>query len=152
MSLPSSMADFVPCDRLLQKAYCLSTFSCELNFQTACCKYILSDVLLWSIAEYFYELCRTTSKNSQRYYTTKRLKRDLLSNTPNFYVRVGEFFADIYLRGMRDRSMHGIGAGNPAGNPANCLIYTTNAHRSVSEQGHLQPRCHSKARPPSRQL
>ena len=22
MSLPSSMADFVPCDRLLQKAYC----------------------------------------------------------------------------------------------------------------------------------
>ena len=26
--------------------------------------------------------------------------RDLLSNTPNFYVRAGE-----YLRGMRDRSM-----------------------------------------------
>ena len=48
---------------------------------------------------------QTTSKNSQRYYTTKRLIRDLLSNTPNFYVRAGEFFADIYLRGMRDRSM-----------------------------------------------
>ena len=25
MSLPSSMADFVPCDRLLQKAYCFET-------------------------------------------------------------------------------------------------------------------------------
>ena len=34
---------------------------------------------------------QTTSKNSQRYYTTKRLIRDLLSNTPNFYVRAGEF-------------------------------------------------------------
>ena len=34
---------------------------------------------------------QTTSKNSQRYYTTKRLTRDLLSNTPNRYVRAGEF-------------------------------------------------------------
>ena len=34
---------------------------------------------------------QTTSKNSQRYYTTKRLIRDLLSNTSKFYVRVGEF-------------------------------------------------------------
>ena len=25
MSLPSSMADFVPCNRLLQKAYCLDS-------------------------------------------------------------------------------------------------------------------------------
>ena len=53
--------------------------------------YILLDVLLCSIAEYFYELCRvklqTTSKNSPRYYTTKRLIRDLLSNTPNRYVK-----------------------------------------------------------------
>ena len=48
---------------------------------------------------------QTTSKNSQRYYTTKRLIRDLLSNTPNCYVRGGENFANIYLRGMRDRSM-----------------------------------------------
>ena len=47
---------------------------------------------------------QTTSENSQRYYTTKRLIRDLLSNTPNCYVR-GENFASIYLRGMRDRSM-----------------------------------------------
>ena len=42
---------------------------------------------------------QTTSKNSQRYYTTKRLIRDLLSNTPNWYVRASEF------RGMRNRSM-----------------------------------------------
>ena len=47
---------------------------------------------------------QTTSKNYQRYYTTKRLIRDLLSNTPKFYV-VGGNFADIYLRRMRDRSM-----------------------------------------------
>ena len=31
------------------------------------------------------------SKNSQRYYTTKCLIRDSLSNTPNCYVRAGEF-------------------------------------------------------------
>ena len=47
---------------------------------------------------------QTTSKNSQRYYTTKRLIRDLLSNTPNFYVRVGEFRGYLFT-GMRDRSM-----------------------------------------------
>ena len=34
---------------------------------------------------------QTTSKNSQRYHTTKRLIRDLLSNTTNCYVRLGEF-------------------------------------------------------------
>ena len=33
---------------------------------------------------------QTTSKNSQRYYTTKRLIRDLLYNTPYRYVRGGE--------------------------------------------------------------
>ena len=45
-----------------------------------------------------------TSKNPQRYYTTKRLKRDLLSNTPNCYVHVRNF-ADIYLWRICDRSM-----------------------------------------------
>ena len=45
----------------------------------------------------------TTRKNSQRYYTTKRLLRDLLSNTPNCYVRGGELRE--YLQGMRDRSV-----------------------------------------------
>ena len=49
---------------------------------------------------------QTTSKNSQRYYTTKRLIRDLLSNTPNYIVMfVEENSASIYLQGMRDRSM-----------------------------------------------
>ena len=47
---------------------------------------------------------QTTSKNSQRYYTTKRLIRDLLSNTPNCYVRGGEL-REYLLQGMRDRSM-----------------------------------------------
>ena len=52
--------------------------------------YILLDVLLCSIAEYFYFyfVCiltspyGTTRKNTQRYYTTKRLIRDLLFNAP----------------------------------------------------------------------
>ena len=39
---------------------------------------------------------QTTSKNSQRYYTTKRLIRDLLSNTPNCYVRGGELREYIF--------------------------------------------------------
>ena len=34
---------------------------------------------------------QTTSKDTQRYYTTKRLKRDLLFNMPNCYVCAGEF-------------------------------------------------------------
>ena len=48
---------------------------------------------------------QTTSKNSQRYYTTKRLIRDLLSNTPNCYVRGGELSRVFIYGGMRDRSM-----------------------------------------------
>ena len=36
---------------------------------------------------------QTTSKNSQRYYTTNPLIRDLLSNTSNCYVSAGEFRA-----------------------------------------------------------
>ena len=50
---------------------------------------------------------QTTSKNSQRYYTTKRLIRDLLSNAPNWYAFVRANFVDIYSQGMRDRSMRG---------------------------------------------
>ena len=45
------------------------------------------------------------SKNAQRYYTTKRLIRDLLSNTPNCYVRGGELREYLFFGGMRDRSM-----------------------------------------------
>ena len=48
---------------------------------------------------------QTTSKNSQRYYTTKRLIRDLLSNTPNCYVRWEELREYIFTGGMRDRSI-----------------------------------------------
>ena len=47
---------------------------------------------------------QTTSKNSQQYYTTKGLIRDLLSNTPNWCV-CARNFVDIYLQGMLDRSM-----------------------------------------------
>ena len=36
---------------------------------------------------------QTTRKNSQRYNTTKRLIRYLLFNTPNCYIRAGEFRA-----------------------------------------------------------
>ena len=48
---------------------------------------------------------QTTSTNSQRYYTTKRLIRDLLSNTPNCYVRGGELREYLFTGKMRDRSM-----------------------------------------------
>ena len=66
---------------------------------------------------------QTTSKNSQRYYTTKRLIRYLLSNTPNWYV-----FVHIYSQGMRDRSMRSgtklareikLTDWSMAGNPSN---------------------------------
>ena len=48
---------------------------------------------------------QTTIKNFQRYYTTKRLIRDLLSNTPNCYVRGGRTSRIFIYGGMRDRSM-----------------------------------------------
>ena len=54
--------------------------------------------MLCSIAEYFYEPTRRvkiqrTSKNSQRYYTTKCLIRDFLSNTPNCFFFVTSILA-----------------------------------------------------------
>ena len=59
---------------------------------------------------------QTTSKNSQRYYTTKRLMRDLLSNTPNFYVCAGEFRGYIFTGNAWQKyaRRNGICAGNPA--------------------------------------
>ena len=73
--------------------FCIDLFKLEIQIQKQLffSIRILLDVLLCSIAEYFYELCCIfniqTSKNSQRYYTTKPLIRDLLSNTPNcFFV------------------------------------------------------------------
>ena len=47
--------------------------------------------------------------------------RDLLSNTPNCYVLCGRNFADIYLEGMRDRSMQS-GTELARENPANWLV------------------------------
>jgi len=50
--------------------------------------------ILWDVLLCFYKLCvfwraqkQTTSKHSQRYYTTKRLTRDLLSNSLNCFFR-----------------------------------------------------------------
>ena len=59
---------------------------------------------------------QTTSKNSQRYYTTKRSIRELLSNTPNYYVRAGEFLGYLFTGNawQKDAKRNGIGAGNPA--------------------------------------
>ena len=48
---------------------------------------------------------QTTSKNSQRYYTTKRLIRYLLSNTPNGCVRAGEFRGYLFTG---DTALHCI--------------------------------------------
>ena len=57
-----------------------------------------------------------TSKNSQRYYTTIRLIRDLLSNTSNCYVGAGEFRGDLFTgNAWQKRNGNGIGALNPAG-------------------------------------
>ena len=59
---------------------------------------------------------QATSKNSQRYYTTKRLIKDLLSNTPKFYVRVGEFRGYLFTGNAWQKyaKRSAIGAGNPA--------------------------------------
>ena len=75
--------------------------------------YILLDVLsckyrwvLLQVVPYFGEpvgrvKIQTTSKNSQRYYTAKRLITDLLSHTTNFYVHVREYFADMFTVQLR---------------------------------------------------
>ena len=47
---------------------------------------------------------QTTSKNTQRYYTTKRLI-EIYYPTHQILMSVRTNFADIYSRGMRDRSM-----------------------------------------------
>ena len=47
---------------------------------------------------------QTTSKNSQRYYSTKRVIRDLLPTSQNCYFCAGEFRGYL-LQGMRDKVM-----------------------------------------------
>ena len=65
--------------------------------------YILLDILLCSIAEYFYKLGHKQTNNESKfstiqYYTTKCLIRETR--------QIGIWnFVDIYLQGMRDRSM-----------------------------------------------
>ena len=56
---------------------------------------------------------QTTSKNTQRYYTTKRLIRDLLSDTPNCLCPCGRI-SWIFIYGecvtevcQRERNWHG---------------------------------------------
>ena len=48
---------------------------------------------------------QTRSKNSQRYYTTKRLIKEIYYPTRQIVMFVEENSASIYLQGMRDRSM-----------------------------------------------
>ena len=103
-------------------------YTCSANWNI----YILLDVLLCSIAEYFYELCRiltrptgsskygTTRKNTQPYYTTKRLIRNLLSNTPNCYFRVSGFRGHLFTRNAWQK--YAKRKGIRAGNPANWLV------------------------------
>ena len=59
---------------------------------------------------------QTTIKNSQRYYTTRRLIRDLLSNTPNCYVIAREFSRHLVTENAWQKyaRRNEIGAGNPA--------------------------------------
>ena len=79
---------------------------------------------------------QTTSKNSQRYYTTKRLIRDLLSNTPNCYV-VEENSASIYLQGMRDRS---VGSGTKFAREIQLTDWSTAGNLSNRSSGLQIPR------------
>ena len=62
---------------------------------------------------------QTTSKNSQRYYTKKRLIRDLLSNTPNCSVRAiyGECVTEVCEaeRNRREKSSSLIGQQQETG-------------------------------------
>ena len=86
-----------------------SLLSCVLN------KYILLDVLLSTITDYFFKLCHilTSLKGESKYkqlikfsailHNKRSNKRFIIQLAKLLSVRVN--FVDIYLRGMRDRSM-----------------------------------------------
>ena len=59
---------------------------------------------------------QTMGKNSQRYFTTKRLIRDLLSNTPKFYVCECKFRGYLFMGNVLPKyaKRNGIEVGNPA--------------------------------------
>ena len=61
-----------------------------------CNTYILLHVLLCSIAEYFYELCRILASPWGESKCKQRVKIGM-------FVRAN--FVDIYLQGMRDKTM-----------------------------------------------
>ena len=75
-----------------QHYYLLDTLV-YISFSTFCC--VISLSTFKSCAVFCERVGRvkilTTSKTTRRYYTTKCLIRDLLSNTPNCYVCAGEF-------------------------------------------------------------
>ena len=67
--------------------------SIHMSYQTFCCVVSLSILL---VVPYYGEpvgrvKIQTTSQNSQRYYKKKRPIRNLLSNTPKWYVPWSEF-------------------------------------------------------------
>ena len=80
---------------------------------------------------------QTTSKNSQRYYTTKRLIRDLLSNTPNCYVRGGELHEYFFYGGMRDSSMR---SGSKLAREIQLTDWSTAGNLSNRSSGEQIPR------------
>ena len=77
-------------------------------------KYILLDVLLCSIAEYFYELCRILMSPQGESKYKQRL--GLLSNKPNCYVCAGELRGYLFTENAWQKYIkrNGIGAGNSA--------------------------------------
>ena len=48
---------------------------------------------------------QTTSKNSQRYYTTKTSNKRFIIQHAKLVCSCERIFVDIYSQGMRDRSM-----------------------------------------------
>ena len=75
--------------------------------------YVLLDVLLCSIAEYFYELWRGARRESENTINESKFAAILQNKTSNkrFIIQhaklvfLGANFVDIYLQGMRNRSI-----------------------------------------------
>ena len=73
---------------------------------------ILLDVVLRSIAEYFYELCHFWRARRASQNTNKTCYKRLLSNTPNCSVSAREFRG--YLSWQKYAKRNGIGTEDPA--------------------------------------
>ena len=87
-----------------------------ISYQKFCCVASQSIFTSCAIGPVGRVKIQTTSKNSQRYHTTKRLIRDLLSNTRNWYVRTSEFRGYLFTGNARQKyaKRNRIGAGNQA--------------------------------------